>query len=182
MPYPPRVLYIEAAEELKRHPGLAFTLIRNGFFMDYLGLPFAETHLHPLYFVLDLVGLQAAIPGDGTAHAVFTHTRDVGKYIAELLKLPGEQWPRECAINGERISLEDVVRVAENVTGEFVSAYYFGHVAVSLPLYPFLDHSNMRSTCRQVLSSVPRLDRRVAKWHHYRAPFKQGMLWLLPRW
>jgi hypothetical protein len=118
MPYPPRKLYIEAAEELNRHPHLTASLVRNGFFMDYLGLPFAETHLHPLYFVLDLKSLQAAIPGDGKAHAVFTHTRDVGRYTRELLKLPAEQWPRECAIRGERIALEDVVKVAEGVTGK----------------------------------------------------------------
>ncbi|KAM6527607.1 hypothetical protein FALCPG4_008662 [Fusarium falciforme] len=127
LPYPPRVLYIEAARELERHPNLTFTLIRNGFFMDYLGLPYAETHLHPLYFVLDLPHLEAVIPGDGEAYAVFTHSRDVGKYVAELLKLPAKEWPRESAIRGEMIALKDIVKVAEKVTGK---SFHVQHDAI----------------------------------------------------
>ncbi|EXJ66482.1 uncharacterized protein A1O5_10634 [Cladophialophora psammophila CBS 110553] len=117
MPYPPRVKYLQAVEELRRNTTLTFTLVRNGFFMDYLGLPFAETHLHPLYCILDISAGKAVIPGDGNCHVVFTHTRDVAKFVNELLDLPAHQWPKESAIIGERITLNELVEAAERCTG-----------------------------------------------------------------
>lgn len=118
MPYPPRVKFIHAAEELRSKTVLTFTLIRVGFFMDYLGMPYTDTHLHPLYCILDLAARQAVIPGSGDCHVVFTHTLDVGKFVNELLDLPAEQWPEESAIIGERIILNEVVKTAERVTAQ----------------------------------------------------------------
>lgn len=117
MPYPPRIKYIEAAEELRQHPSLKYTFIRNGFFMDYLGLPYAETTLKPLHFLIDLRHKLAVIPGDGTQHVVFTHTKDVGKYVAALIQAPAEKWPIDSAIIGERITLNELVKIVEKVTG-----------------------------------------------------------------
>lgn len=96
---------------------LTYTLVRNGFFLDYLGLPYAETHLHPLYFILDLPAGEAAIPGDGSAAAIFTHTKDVGRFVATLLEVAADKWPLEAAVIGERIVLNDLVFLAESVTG-----------------------------------------------------------------
>jgi hypothetical protein len=36
----------------------------------------------------------------------------------ELLKLTGNQWPREIVIIGEKIRLNELVKLAEYVTGE----------------------------------------------------------------
>jgi hypothetical protein len=49
------------------------------FFMEYLGLPWAETYLHPLYCILDLLESKATVPGSGMEYVIFTHTRDVAK-------------------------------------------------------------------------------------------------------
>ena len=117
MPYPPRQDHLRAVEELKRHPTLTYTLIRNGFFMDYLGLPYTETNLHPLYCVLDLRSAKAVIPGDGTQPVIFTHSRDVGSFLAMLVDLPASQWPLESAIVGERVTLNELVDLVEKVTG-----------------------------------------------------------------
>ncbi|KEF63715.1 uncharacterized protein A1O9_01693 [Exophiala aquamarina CBS 119918] len=107
--------------ELQGHPNLTYTLIRNGFFLDYLGLPFGETHLHPLYCLLDLQAAKAAIPGDGSMPVVFTHTTDVAKFVATLLDIPAAKWPLESAVIGERILLNDLVSLAEKATGKTVS-------------------------------------------------------------
>ncbi|KAL6246548.1 hypothetical protein RBB50_006786 [Rhinocladiella similis] len=118
MPYPPRVDQLKAIEELQQHPQLTYTLIRNGNFLDYLGLPFAETYLKPLYMVLDLQAAEAAIPGDGTSTVAFTHTTDVGKLVAALLDVPAAQWPLESTVIGEKIVLNDLISLAEQVTGQ----------------------------------------------------------------
>jgi len=117
MPYGPREEFLRAEEELKAHPNLTFTLVRCGFFMDYLALPYADTNLHPLYCLLDLQAFKAVLPGEGNCHVVFTHTRDVGKFVTELLGLEAQKWPREATISGERITLSDLVQLAEDVTG-----------------------------------------------------------------
>ena len=117
MPYPPRLDQLKAVQELQLHTELTYTLVRNGFFLDYLGLPYAETHLHPLYFILDLRSGEAAVPGDGSAAAVFTHTRDVGRLVATLLEVAADKWPLESAVIGERIVLNDLLFLAEKVTG-----------------------------------------------------------------
>ncbi|KAJ9136941.1 hypothetical protein NKR23_g9560 [Pleurostoma richardsiae] len=124
MPYPPRKSFLQAEEELRLHPQLTYTLIRNGYFMDYLGLPFTETNLHPLYCVLDLQVGKAVLPGDGNQHVVFTHTRQVASCVNELLKLPGDDWPRESAIIGERITTKQLVEVAESITGRIFETSY----------------------------------------------------------
>lgn len=117
MPYLPRLDQLKAVQELQCHAELTYTLVRNGFFLDYLGLPYAETHLHPLYFILDLPSGEAVIPGDGSATAVFTHTRDVGRLVATLLEVAADKWPLESAVIGERIVLNDLLFLAEQVTG-----------------------------------------------------------------
>jgi nucleoside-diphosphate-sugar epimerase len=86
--------------------------------MDYLGLPFASTNLHTLYALIDLQSLKSVLPGDGNCHVVFTHTRDVGKLLTRLLDLDFSKWPREATISGDRITLNELVDLAEEVTGE----------------------------------------------------------------
>lgn len=121
MPFPPRRDQLQAIEELKKYPQLKWTIIQNGFFMDYLGLPFDETtNLHPLYCVLDLETAQAVIPGNGRQYVAYTHTRDVARFVALLLNAPGQDWPEVSVIVGDKIRLDDLVRLAEEVTGEFI--------------------------------------------------------------
>ncbi|CAI6097219.1 unnamed protein product, partial [Clonostachys chloroleuca] len=116
MPYSPRGEFLRAREELDRHPNLTYSLIRNGYFMDYLGMPYVESYLHPLYNILDLAACKAVIPGDGDVPVVWTHTQDVAKFVAALTDMPTKQWPREAAIVGERITLNSLVDLAAQVT------------------------------------------------------------------
>ena len=88
--------------------------------MDYLGLPYLKTNLLPLYNILDLASHKAVVPGKGDTPVVWTHTRDVGKYVNELLKLPADQWPRESSIVGEKISPNDLLALAERLTGMYL--------------------------------------------------------------
>ncbi|CAG9975623.1 unnamed protein product [Clonostachys byssicola] len=92
MPYPPRGEFLRAREELDRHPNLTYSLIRNGYFMDYLGMPYVESYLHPLYNILDLAAYKAVIPGDGDVPVVWTHTKDVAKFVTALVGIPADQW------------------------------------------------------------------------------------------
>lgn len=117
MPYSPRGEFLRAREELDRHPNLTYSLIRNGYFMDYLGMPYVESYLHPLYNILDLAACKAVVPGDGDVPVVWTHTQDVAKFVAALTDMPTKQWPREAAIVGERITLNSLVDLAAQVTG-----------------------------------------------------------------
>lgn len=121
MPYGPRNRFLRAEYELDSHSNMTYTLVRCGFFMDYLGLPYAVTNLHPLYCLVDVSASKAVIPGDGTNHVVFTHTRDVGKFVTELLSLEATKWPREATISGERITLNDLVTLTERVIGIFTT-------------------------------------------------------------
>ncbi|PTU21450.1 hypothetical protein P175DRAFT_0556420 [Aspergillus ochraceoroseus IBT 24754] len=127
MPYPPRESHLQARSLLEKTPSMAYTCIRNGLFMDYLGLPYAESYLLPLHILLDLPARKAVVPGDGSGIVVFTQTRDVARGVAALVDLPAGDWPREIAIRGERISLDGLVQLVERVTG---SAFDVTHVSV----------------------------------------------------
>lgn len=117
MPYPFRREFLAAVEELKQWPKMHYTLIRCGFFLDYLGLPYAETNLHHMYCLLDYTNSKAVIPGDGTADVVFTHSRDVAKFTAALLDLSTEKWPIESTVIGEKMKLNNLVGLAEKIAG-----------------------------------------------------------------
>ncbi|KZZ92942.1 NAD(P)-binding domain protein [Moelleriella libera RCEF 2490] len=110
---------LECEEELKRHPELTYTLIRNGLFLDYLAMPYGPmpTNLKPLWLFLDLPHQRLVIPGDGTDHVVFTHTADLAACIERLVALPVEQWPREALLQGNRIQVKDLVEITRRISG-----------------------------------------------------------------
>lgn len=118
MPYKARLRFLEAEKELERHSQLDYTLIRIGVFMDYLGQPYMPTTLsNTLYCLVDLPALKINIPGNGMQPVVFTHTTDVGQSIAALLDLEAEAWPRESAIIGKRLTLNDLVKLYKKLWG-----------------------------------------------------------------
>ncbi|KAE8321634.1 NAD(P)-binding protein [Aspergillus sergii] len=63
--FPPIKGKLLAAEKL-RSSGLEYTLVSNGFFMDYYGLPKVKSYLQPFVFAVDIAKNTAAIPGSGT--------------------------------------------------------------------------------------------------------------------
>lgn len=94
---------------------LEWTAVSNGIFLDYWGLPELESHLAPQTLVVDMAAKKAAIPGTGEVPVTFTYSQDVAKFTAKLLTL--DKWETESFIVGERLTWNEFVKVAEDVTG-----------------------------------------------------------------
>lgn len=89
------------------------------------GLPSEEealAHFGPGKLFIDARAGSADIPGDGTAKITFTSAQDTGKFVAASLDL--ERWEEVSGIVGETKSFNEVVDVAEAITGKkFLRTY-----------------------------------------------------------
>jgi nucleoside-diphosphate-sugar epimerase len=112
--FPFAELKVAAVDKLRATPSLKYTRFITGTFMDYFGPPDAS-HLRLITLIVDIENAKAAIPGDGNIPIVLTHSRDVAKFVAEALSL--EEWPEACFVAGEKITLNELVSVAESVKG-----------------------------------------------------------------
>lgn len=102
---------------------LEFSLVSIGFFLDYWAAPRIPTHLTntpPL--MIDMAHNFAAIPGDGTTPVTLTHSRDVGYIVPLMLGLP--RWDRKYVSIGDRVTLNEVVRIAKRVKGVKFEVHY----------------------------------------------------------
>ncbi|KAH7420025.1 hypothetical protein BKA64DRAFT_652219 [Cadophora sp. MPI-SDFR-AT-0126] len=112
---------VAALAELKK-TNLEYTLFSNGYFADYFGLPKAKSYLKPFVAVLDIGHKVAGIPGSGNTPAAFTTTGDVGKFVVASLGL--EKWSEESTIIGDKKTWNEVLAIAEKVTGsKFQTSY-----------------------------------------------------------
>jgi nucleoside-diphosphate-sugar epimerase len=100
---------------------LSFTTYICGFFLDYFGYPHAPTYLPPMHIVLDTENHKAAIPGDGETPVVFTYTKDVGRFAAASLELA--KWPEKAFMIGDKVTLNELLRLAQNATGTVLSPF-----------------------------------------------------------
>lgn len=112
LPYPEKRFHVAARRALEQ-THLEYTYIYPGMFMDYLGMPRINTHLRPIYVVLDLENRQIDILGDGSAKMALTHTVDAARYIAATLDLP--KWPRELTTSASHMPLNDLAKLAQQV-------------------------------------------------------------------
>jgi nucleoside-diphosphate-sugar epimerase len=102
---------LEAAKELE------WTIFRNGFFMNYYGMPTVQSFLQlRTSIVLDMESDCAAIPGDGNTPVTFTHTADVGKLVAASLDLAQRQHVSN--VVGDKVSRNKFVNIAEKAKGD----------------------------------------------------------------
>lgn len=108
-----------AAFEALEKTQLEWTVVANGFFLDYWG-PGIKTYLSPMTLVLDVAGKKAAIPGTGDRPIVFTYTGDIGKFTAKLLTL--EKWEPVSYIIGDKLTWNEFVKLAEDVKGTWILA------------------------------------------------------------
>ncbi|GMG22393.1 unnamed protein product [Aspergillus oryzae] len=115
--FPPLKGKLLAAEKL-RSSGLEYTLVSNGFFMDYYGLPKVKSYLQPFVFAVDIANNSAAIPGSGNVPVVFTHTFDVAQYVAALIG--EEKWNERSIIIGDKLTWNDLVSLAETTKGLYM--------------------------------------------------------------
>ncbi|KAM3516613.1 hypothetical protein NHJ13051_009742 [Beauveria bassiana] len=110
--FPPAQVKLNLLKSMEA-TSLEWTAVLNGYFLDYYGAPKVATYMPPLAMAVDLFNDVAAIPGSGDVLAVFTHTYDVGKFVAALLTK--EKWEKESYIIGDKLTLNDFVRIAEEV-------------------------------------------------------------------
>jgi nucleoside-diphosphate-sugar epimerase len=109
-----------AAVELLKTTGLEYTLFHCGYFLDFYGHPKISGLGDGFPLVVDGEKNEAAIPGSGEDKCVFTHTRDIGRFVVRALEM--EEWPEDLYMSGDRLSWNEVVKMAEVVKGTYPSA------------------------------------------------------------
>lgn len=109
-------MHKQPVSEAVMKSGLEHTFFENGIFMDYLaaGTP-GIGHLRPFNFIFDVEGCKARMPGDGEAKVVYTRVEDIARFVAASLEL--ETWPQVSQMCGERLALNEVLRLAEEARG-----------------------------------------------------------------
>ncbi|KAL8755219.1 MAG: hypothetical protein Q9184_004863 [Pyrenodesmia sp. 2 TL-2023] len=116
LPLPWKTLKQQTIAELEKHPDLEYTMVFNGYFMDYFGMPHCQSYMpyEPPY--IDIPAGKAAIPGSGDDKVTFTYTKDVAKFVRKLVESP-TKWPTRSLIAGDVITLNEVVEVAQEARG-----------------------------------------------------------------
>jgi hypothetical protein len=116
--FPPSKGKLAAAAKLRSSKTLEYTLVSNGFFLDYYGIPKVKSYLtHNLAFAVDVANNVAGIPGSGDVPIVFTHTFDVARFIAALVGVP--DWLEWSTVIGDKKSWNEFVAIAEEVKGSY---------------------------------------------------------------
>ncbi|KAL4886509.1 NAD(P)-binding protein [Aspergillus karnatakaensis] len=106
-----------AATALLKETSLEYTIIHTGAFLDHWGHPFHATYASPVHFWLDMAHNAASVPAPGNTPVVLTHTFDIAAYIVAMLSVPAGNWPKECAVIGDRVTVDEVVAIAQEVKG-----------------------------------------------------------------
>ncbi|PPQ79840.1 hypothetical protein CVT26_012568 [Gymnopilus dilepis] len=109
----------KAAEE----SGLEITAFTCGLFMNYLAHGSSSSRAQQeledsdwsLPFVVDIKEGKADIPGTGDELITLTRWQDVGKFVAAAVDL--EKWEKDSSMAGEVTTYNEVVKIAEEVTG-----------------------------------------------------------------
>jgi nucleoside-diphosphate-sugar epimerase len=104
-------------------PNFEFTAFSVGIFMNYLGYgnpkpdgTKAHGHLQHFPYIVDLSKAAADVPGDGNIKFAWTTAEDVGRFTAAATQL--EKWDEETNMAGEVITINEVINIAESITGE----------------------------------------------------------------
>ena len=96
---------------------LEWTQFQNGYFLDYYGMPYVESNLKPLTFVLDVANKAASIPGTGKEQMTFTYTKDLAKFVVAALDLSKWTYPMVCY--SDKTTWNKAVKLAEGYRGMF---------------------------------------------------------------
>lgn len=118
--YRPAAFKAAAAARLRGTAGLRWTRVVSGLLMDFFGHPHQPAPGFPVAVALDVENARAAIPGDGNAGVVLTHSADVGAFVARLLGL--REWPERCFVVGDRLTWNEALVWAERARGELRAA------------------------------------------------------------
>ena len=112
----PGARWFNDAADMLRESKLEFTRVIFGQLTDHYGYPHFQSYMKQFTYFLDFVNKKAAIPGDGEASATFLCSVDVAKYIVALLN--EKKWPQFSAFASDRLTWNELVRLAERVTGK----------------------------------------------------------------
>lgn len=96
--------------------GLTFTRVASGMFMDYFGLPNVPSHLRPFGWALNVPGRAVAIPGTGDEKFSVTYSKDLALFLDRLVD--EAEWPEWSIISGADTCLNELVALAEKITGK----------------------------------------------------------------
>ncbi|KAK1844227.1 nmra-like family protein [Colletotrichum chrysophilum] len=94
---------------------LEWTCFLTGFLSDYFVMPRGKSYMTPLVVLVDMVHNVAAIPGSGSVPVVLTYSFDIPKFVIRALAL--DHWENEMYIIGDKMTLNEVVALAEEVKG-----------------------------------------------------------------
>lgn len=113
---------LKAADALEK-TDLEFSLVSIGLFLDYWAAPRIPTRLRAANIIIDPENNAAVIPGDGNTPMVLTHSTDAARFTIAMLDLP--HWKRRHSIVANRTTLNEAVRLAEEVKGTKFDVKYF---------------------------------------------------------
>ncbi|KAM0330847.1 hypothetical protein ACHAQA_003802 [Verticillium albo-atrum] len=113
---------LNAKKALQETKDLEYTVVHNGFFLDYWSAK--PSNMTPNTTVVDIPNKTAAIPGDGNTPVAFTHTTDVGKFVAALVD--ADKWDAESTIVGDKVTWNEFVKLAESAHGAKFTVTYDG--------------------------------------------------------
>ncbi|KAH8647946.1 hypothetical protein BX600DRAFT_518347 [Xylariales sp. PMI_506] len=112
----------EAAFKELRNTSLEWTRFENGYFLDNYGAPYLKSYVRPFALMIDMKNKAAAIPGTGDEPLALTYTFDLARFVAASLDLP--EWDETTYCYGDKITLNEVVKLAEEATGsKFIVTY-----------------------------------------------------------
>ena len=101
---------------------IEYTLFQVGTFMEYIGFP-RQTLKH-VAVIPSVVNLEScriiALEGHLDDPITFTSVEDIAAAVTGAIEYTGE-WPVVGGISGDRISLRDVMKIGERITGSSYS-------------------------------------------------------------
>lgn len=84
-------------------------------------MPYVESNLKPLTFVLDMANKAASIPGTGDEQMTFTYTKDLARFVVAALDLQRWNYPMVCY--SAKTTWNRVVKLAEECRGMYSWLY-----------------------------------------------------------
>ncbi|KAL8988745.1 MAG: hypothetical protein Q9169_008504, partial [Polycauliona sp. 2 TL-2023] len=152
LPLPWKTVKQQAIAELDKYPQLEYTMVYNGYFMDYYGMPHCESYMLAEVSYVDIAAAKAAIPGSGNEKVTMTYTKDVAKLVRKLIE-SDEKWSRRTVIAGDVSTLNEIVAAAEQARGvefeivndslEDLRAGKITEIPAYLPTYEFFPKESM---------------------------------------
>ena len=105
-------------EVLKQQSEVEWTLVNQGWFMDYF-VPDEKTYMKNLYPIWPLNvsdgGWKATVLGSGDEKVAWTCARDVGKALVRLIET--KEWDRHIYLAGEISTWKEAIRILEEHKG-----------------------------------------------------------------